>query len=153
MDTLSNRRPRAGGLEQRTRSLSHLGETPWGLTQTMGFLGGMFFRLTLCMFSREQNRPPLHFARPGCPGGQFPHRWCGCRHLPVHRWTAVLITLQPPLEKGWTDGCLAREDLSSLKTQTDSQSGTLCPKRFGVTALFFSQICPPRVSGQEKGEV
>lgn len=30
----------------------------------------------------------------------------------------MLITLQPPLKKGWTDGGLAKEDRSSLQNQT-----------------------------------
>lgn len=81
------------------------GRNPLGFDSNHGQnLGGMFFRLTLCMFCREPNRPLLHFAGPGCPGGQSHHRWCGCRHLPVHRWTAVLITLQPPLKKSLTVG-------------------------------------------------
>jgi hypothetical protein len=68
-----------------------------------GTPGEYVLRLTLCMFCREPNRPLLHFAGPGCPGGQFHHCWCGCGHLPVHRWTALLISLQSPLRKGWID--------------------------------------------------
>lgn len=80
------------------------GRNPLGFDSNHRFLGGMFLRLTFCMFSREPNKPLLHFAGPGHPAGHFHHRWRGWRHLPVHRWTAVLITLQSPLEKGWTDG-------------------------------------------------
>lgn len=80
------------------------GRNPLGFDSNHRFLRGMFLRLTFCMFSREPNKPLLHFAGPGHPAGDFHHRWRGWRHLPVHRWTAVLITLQSPLEKGWTDG-------------------------------------------------
>lgn len=41
-------------------------------------------------------------------------------HLPVCRWTAaMLITHWLPLEKSYTDGGLAREDLSSLPNHSN----------------------------------
>lgn len=83
---------------------------------------------------REPNRPLLHFAGPGRPGGQFHHCWCGRRHLSVHRWTAVLITLQPPLRKGWTDGGWQGKTSAHDKTKHSPPSGTLHPRRFGVAA-------------------
>lgn len=78
---------------------------------------------------REPNRTLLHLSGPGCPGGQFHHRWCGCRHLPVHRWTAVLITLQPPLRKSWTDE--AGKERSQL---------TAKPKRFPIWDVISQKV-------------
>lgn len=54
--------------------------------------------------TREPNRPLLHFTGPGYPDGLFHNRWCGRGHLPVHRWTALLIFLRVPQRKGWTGG-------------------------------------------------
>lgn len=112
-------------------------------------VGGRFLRLTLCMFCREPNRPLLHFAGPGRPGGQFHHRWCGRRHLSVHRWTAVLITLQPPLRKGWTDGGWQGKTSAHDKTKHSPPSGTLHPE--GLEWRLRLSDLPTQSLGEGKG--